>query len=53
MNQKDEKELIEDYRGMTPENKANLLLLAHATKTAQENTKKAISRNQGKGRKTA
>ena len=43
--EKDEKQLLEDFRKMTPENKAHLLSLAHATKTAQETTKKAMSRN--------
>jgi hypothetical protein len=45
---KDEKKLLEDYRKMSPENKAHLLSLAHATKTAQETTKKSMSEAEAK-----
>ena len=38
----DEKELLENYRKMSQENKAHLLSLAHATRTAQETTKKSL-----------
>jgi len=48
---KDEKELLEDFRQMTPENQAHLLSLAHATRTAQETTKKSISRSGKAGRR--
>jgi DNA replication initiation complex subunit (GINS family) len=33
-----EKKLIEDFRRLLPENKNNLLSLAHVTKEAQDNT---------------
>jgi hypothetical protein len=35
-----EKRLIADYRQLLPENKNSLLILAHVTKEAQENTKR-------------
>jgi hypothetical protein len=35
-----EKNLLEDFRGLLPENKSHLLTLAHVTKEAQENTMK-------------
>ncbi|MCL2174408.1 MAG: hypothetical protein FWB73_00030 [Treponema sp.] len=41
---KDEKQLLDEYRQMTPENRAHLLSLAHATRAAQETTKKAMSK---------
>ena len=40
----DEKELLDDYRMLFPENKAHLKSLAYATKTAQEATRKALER---------
>ena len=41
---KDEKELLEDYRRMSPENKAHLLSLAHATRASQETTLKSMGK---------
>ncbi|WP_461246550.1 hypothetical protein [Treponema sp. R6D11] len=41
---KDEEKLLENYRKMSPENKAHLLSLAHATKSAQETTKRAMQK---------
>jgi len=38
----DEKNLLEDYRQMTAENKACILLMVHSTKVAQENTRRAM-----------
>jgi len=38
----DEKELLENYRVLSQENKAHLSSLAHATRTAQETTKKFL-----------
>jgi hypothetical protein len=35
-----EKELLETYRKMTPENKAHLLSMAHAIRATQKNGKK-------------
>ena len=52
MIQKDVKELVGAYLEMTPENKAHLLL-AHATKTAQENTKKAMIHEAAMAKKEA
>jgi len=42
--EKDEKELLEDYRHMSPENKAHLLSLAHATRASQETTLKSMGK---------
>jgi len=41
----DEKELLENYREMSPENKAHLLSLAHTTKATQINTLKTKALN--------
>jgi hypothetical protein len=48
---KDEEELLESYRKMTPENKAHLLNLAHNTRATQEATKKEMQEEEN--RKTA
>ena len=52
---KDEQEFIEHYQAMSPENKMHVLSLAHATRTAQEVTKKhyGIEDKAPEGRKTA
>jgi len=50
---KDETKLLEDYRKMTPENKAHLLSLAHATRAAQETTKKAMAKPETSRKKSA
>ena len=39
---KDEQELLEDFRGLSPINKSHLLSLAHATRASQESTMKAM-----------
>ena len=39
---KDEQELLEDFRGLSSVNKSHLLSLAHATKVSQENTISAM-----------
>jgi hypothetical protein len=41
---KDERELVEDYRRMSPDNKAHLLSLAHATRASQETTLKSMGK---------
>lgn len=41
---KDEKALLEDFRKMTPENKAHFLTLAHNTRSTQETTKKSLAK---------
>ncbi|GHT52518.1 hypothetical protein FACS1894106_1410 [Spirochaetia bacterium] len=40
---KDEKELLEDFRRLSPENRDSLLAIAHATRAAQENTKNSMN----------
>ena len=41
---RDVQDLVETYKGLSPENRANLRLFAHATIAAQENTLKAIAK---------
>jgi len=41
---KDEKELLDDFRQMTPENRVHFLSLAHATRSAQVNALKAYNK---------
>ena len=53
MNQKDEKELVDTYREMTPENRANLLAYARVALSAEKTAKKAVIREQSEGRKSA
>jgi hypothetical protein len=51
---KDEKELLEQYRKLTPENKAIAQGNVHIVFATQENTLKEMRRNASKGnRKTA
>ena len=40
----DVKELVDLYAGMTPENKAHFLALAHATRSSQETTRKSMEK---------
>jgi len=42
MAKKDEQELLESYRGMTPENKANFVAYAKIAFAAQENARKSM-----------
>ncbi|GHT69247.1 hypothetical protein FACS1894110_18310 [Spirochaetia bacterium] len=41
---KDEKDLLETYRDMTPENKATFLAMIHAAHAGQENARKRYER---------
>ena len=47
----DEKQLLKDYREMTPQNKRHLLSLAHVTRAAQETTKSEMDVKSSKKRK--
>jgi hypothetical protein len=38
------KDLADTYKELSPENRANLLAMAHATHAAQENTKKSMKK---------
>jgi hypothetical protein len=38
------KDLADTYKELSPENRANLLAVAHATHAAQENTKKSMKK---------
>jgi hypothetical protein len=49
----DEKDLLDNFRQMSPENRAHLLSLAHATRSAQKTTEKAMAKKPAKRRKTA
>ena len=47
---KDEQELLEDFRGLSPANKSYMLSLAHAVKASQETAMKAMgSTRRGSG----
>jgi len=50
---KDEKELLKDYQGLSPENKAHLKSLAHATRASQETTLKSMGKKKAGARKSA
>jgi hypothetical protein len=43
MSKKEEKELLETFQGLIPENKKNLLAYSNVALAAQENTKKSMS----------
>jgi len=49
----DEKQLLDDYRKMTPQNKKHFLSLAYATWAAQETTKNEMSESAKKTKKMA
>jgi hypothetical protein len=51
--EKDEQELLDDYRNMSPENKAHLLSLAHATRASQEITLKSMDEKKKPAKKSA
>jgi hypothetical protein len=57
--EQDKRELLDTYRKLEPENKANILAHVRVALAAQENTRKAMSTPEkaapapGKGRKTA
>jgi hypothetical protein len=50
---KDEQELLEAYRGLIPENKANFLAHARIALAAQKNALKGAQSDPEKDRKTA
>jgi hypothetical protein len=41
----DEKDLLETFGKLTPENRASLLAFAHVTREAQENTRRAMEKD--------